>query len=410
MSTFAQSCVVRVAMAAVAMAASVTVVHGQERQPGVVDCSRPLPSPITQTAAQGGRPKATRDGCWLFGLRAGPDFGIVVIRRNGDTFEQVRSVVTPVNPVNPGYQDLALTHDEKVLVMSSGDQLTFFDTGKLMSGEGDPLLGRIGGKQFRVGFGVVITPDDKYVLAVQSGTSVVVMVDLAKARVSGFNEGAVVTSLPASFPIMLAVSPDGRFLYATNQRTPDVISAPRTCSAGKEPEDVVSVYDLTKAATNGGASATIGFAFPAGCNPQTIHLSPDGARLYVTAGGEFTDPTIPAAENVLAVFDTRPVLEGKPPTPLARVPVPTLPIAVVDTGKRVVVGFLGIPARNPNPSNLLVIDAARIASGGTAILGTLPIRGGTLGLMPDGHTVIVNTGKGVAFVDVDRAPIQPVQK
>jgi DNA-binding beta-propeller fold protein YncE len=277
-----------------------------------------------------------------------------------------------------------------------------------MSGEGDPLLGRIGGKQFRVGFGVVITPDDKYVLAVQWATSVVVMVDLAKARVSGFNDGAVVTSLPASSPIMLAVSPDGRFLYASNQRTPDVISAPRTCSAGKEPEDVVSVYDLTKAATNG-AAATTGFAF-AGCNPQSIQLSPDGARLYVTAGGEFNDPTIPAAENVLVVFDTRPALEGKPPTPVARVPVPTLPITVLDTGKRVVVGFLGIPARNPNPANLLVIDAARIASGGAAILGTLPIRGATLGLMPDGHTLIVGTGTGLAFVDLDRAPIQPVQK
>jgi hypothetical protein len=396
-------------MVAVATAASVTVVYGQERQPGVADCNRPLPSPITQTAARAGRPKATRDGCWLFGFRGGPAFGIVVIRRHGDTYEEVRSVTTPVNPVNPGYQDLALTRDEKVLVLSSGDQLTFFDTAKLMSGEGDPLLGRIGGKQFRIGFGVAITPDDKYVLAVQSATSVVVMVDLAKARVSGFNEAAVVTSMPASRPIMLAASHDGRFLYATNQITPDVISAPRTCSAGKEPEDVVSVYDLTKAATNG-AAATIGFAFPAGCNPQAIRLSPDGARLYVTAGGEFTDPTIPAAENVLAVFDTRPVLEGKPPTPVTRVPVPTLPITVVDTGKRVVVGFLGIPARNPNPSNLLVIDSARVASGVNAILGTLPIRGDTLGLMPDGHTLIVNTGMGIAFVDVDRVSIQPVQK
>jgi hypothetical protein len=331
-----------------------------------------------------------------------------VIRRNGDTYEEVRSVTAAVNPVNPGYQELALTRDEKVLVLSSGDHLTFFDTGKLMSGAGDPLLGRIGGKQFRVGFGVAITPDDKYVLAVQSATSVVAMVDLAKARASGFNEGAVVTTMPASLPIMLAVSPDGRFLYTTNQRTPDVISAPRTCSGGKEPEDVVSVYDLTKAATNG-ATATIGFA-SAGCNPQTIRLSPDGARLYVTAGGEFTDPTIPTAENVLAVFETRPVLEGRPPAPVTRVPVPTLPITVIDTGKRVVVGFLGIPARNPNPSNLLVIDAARIASGAAAILGTLPLRGDTLGLMPDGHTLIVNTGMGIAFVDVDRAPIQPVQK
>ena len=409
MSPFALSCAMRVAMAAMTMAASVSVAYGQERQPGVADCNRPLPSPITQTAAQAGRPVVTRDGCWIFGYRPGPAYGIVVIRRNGDTYEEVRAVATPVNPVNPGYQDLALTRDEKVLVLSSGDQLTFFDTGKLMSGEGDPLLGRIGGKQFRIGFGVAITPDDKYVLAVQSATSVVVMVDLAKARVSGFNEGAVVTSLPASLPILLVVSHDGRFLYVTNQRTPDVISAPRTCSAGKEPEDVVSVYDLTKAATNG-AAATIGFAFPAGCNPQSLRLSPDGARLYVTAGGEFNDPTIPAAENVLVVFDTRPVLEGKPPTPVARVPVPTLPISVLDTGKRVVVGFLGIPARNPNPSNLLVIDAARIASGGAAILGTLPIRGGTLGVMPDGHTLIVGTGTGLAFVDLDRAPIQPVQK
>jgi DNA-binding beta-propeller fold protein YncE len=409
MSPFALRCAVRVAVAAVAMAASVTVVYGQERQPGVSDCNRPLPSPITRSAARALRLQVTRDGCWIFGARLGPAFGIVVIRRNGDTYEEVRSVATPVNPVNPGFQDLALTRDEKVLVLSSGDQLTFFDTWKLMSGEGDPLLGRIGGKQFRVGFGVAITPDDKYVLAVQWATSVVVMVDLAKARVSGFNEGAVVTSLPASRPIMLAASPDNRFLYATNQATPDVISAPRTCSAGKEPEDVVSVYDLTKAVTNG-AAATIGFAFPAGCNPQSLRLSPDGARLYVTAGGEFEDPTIPAAENVLAVFDTRPVLEGKPPTPVARVPVPTLPIAVVDTGKRVVIGFGELLPRNPNPSNLLVIDPSRIASGVNAILGTLPIRGNGLGLMPDGHTVIVNTGTGIAFVDIDRTPIQPVQK
>src|SRR5262245_55940991 len=131
MSPSALSCRVGVALVVVAMAVSVPVVSGQERQPGVTDCNRPLPSAITQTAAKALRPKVTRDGCWLFGARFGPPYGIVVIRRNGDTYEEVRSVATPVDPVNPGFQELALTRDEKVLVLSSGDQLTFFDTGKL---------------------------------------------------------------------------------------------------------------------------------------------------------------------------------------------------------------------------------------------------------------------------------------
>jgi DNA-binding beta-propeller fold protein YncE len=384
--------------------------QGQAQSAG--DCSRPFAQAVTHIAnVASGHPTPTRDGCWVFAGFVGrgtqpDDSGIAVLRRKGDTFEEVRTLPLRMPRGGGGVAlGMALTSDEEILVVSAG-QLSFFDVGRLTSGEGDPLLGRLGPPRIGGSFGVTITRDDRHVLASQIGTALVAIVDLQKARTAGFDQNAlagIVRTAPQA--IIPVASPDGRFVFTTTVNVPEVVDGPRTCAEGKEVEGAIQIADLQRAIADP-ASATIAFASPAGCRPQSLAVSPDGARLSATAGGQLVPPG-PLADNSVVVFDTRPLLGGKPPALIAKIPVPSGPVGLVDTGSRIIVGFI---PRKENPTNPMVIDTTRLASGKAAILGTIPAPAMDLAVSADGRTLFGSQGgwTALAVVDLERVKLDPV--
>lgn len=379
-----------------------------QRQAGGSPCSQPLADPITIVNVPGGAVNPTlSDGCWLFVMvnrppaEGGP--GVAVLRRSDETFTPVRTVPAPYSAPASG---MLLTNDQRLLVVAAAGSLTFIDVEKATTGDANAVLGQMQG--LPGGFKLTVTPDDRYLFVPQYGPSRVSMIDLARARASGFAADTLVASaIPTGRnPITALVSPDGRHVYATNLVAPDVLAGPLTCIDGKQREGGIQIIDVSKAQADPG-SATLGWAFPAGCGPNAMTLSPDGARLSNTAGNNvIQNPD--ATGMALVVFDTTPVRDGKPPTRIGAIPVPKGPIGVVDTGSRIVIGF---QRQGESYPELLVVDPSKVAAGAEAIVGTIPYRSGGLGLSADGRTLIAaNLTGDVAFIDLDRVTLQPAAR
>jgi hypothetical protein len=395
------------ALVLVALIAAPTRASAQSPGTPPGDCNRPFAEPITVIKLPS-RPfnmLPTRDGCWVFvGFVQRQDAGgsgVGVLRRTGDTFEEVRVVSVPGNPNNP--YGLALTNDQKVLVVSHFRTVSFFDVEKLTSGQGDPLLGKLDGPRFGYTFGVTITADDRYAFVAQGALASVLVIDIAKGRSSGFDSSVVTGLIPSVYrPTVTTPSPDGRYLYFSSKQPPDVVTPSRTCAGGKLAEGAVQIVDVQQARSDG-ASATVGFASPAGCEPTVVAVSPNGARLSVAAPGVVDLLSQQAsADSALVVFD---LLDGKTATPLGKVPLPGVPNMAVDTGNRIIVALLG--------ADFVVIDPLKVSSGGSAIIGRMPVKAVALELRKDGRTLFGilgsqnSGGPGLAIVDLDRVPLQP---
>jgi len=154
------------------------------------DCHWPMPEPISVFNVPAGFPIASRDGCWLFTVSAAVadlknEDGIAAIRRTESGFELHRflpiTIPRPGGPNGGPVVGTALTHDEKLLVVSHHQRLTFLDVAQL-TGSGDPVLGYIESPRLSGSFGVTISSDDQFAFAAQQRTSSVVIVDLERLR------------------------------------------------------------------------------------------------------------------------------------------------------------------------------------------------------------------------------------
>ena len=88
-----------------------TPVTAQQTAQSPSNCLRPMAEPITIVPVEGQLvvPTPSRDGCWVFlyaNRQAPGSSGVVVLRREGETFKEVRTVVIPVSLPRAG---LALT-------------------------------------------------------------------------------------------------------------------------------------------------------------------------------------------------------------------------------------------------------------------------------------------------------------
>jgi DNA-binding beta-propeller fold protein YncE len=292
------------------------------------------------------------------------------------------------------------THDRKVLIVAAANSLTFIDVERATSGHADPVVGRTRGIQGA--FKISVSPDDKYLFVPQIGPGRVAVFDLERARRSNFSTDALVPSLvpTGQSPITTLASPDGRYLFSTNNVAPDVVGGPLTCFNGTQREGGLQVIDVQKALTDA-ATATIGWAYPAGCGPNAMALSPDGTRLSNTAADNIFNTG--ATPNFLAVFDATPVREGKPPKRLGSVPISKGPVSLVDTGTRIIVGF---QRQGESYPDLMVIDPSKVAAGSDAIVGTIRYAGGGLSLTADRRTLIVGSSTGIAFIDWERVTVR----
>jgi hypothetical protein len=123
-------------------------------------CNEPAASPSVTLSLPSSPFTAvpSADGCWVFvslmegGRRAQP--GIAVVRRSGGKLNLEHTGDLTSTPAG-----IVLTHDGKLLIAAAEQETLFIDTGKLMKGDADAVVGSISGGRGSIYANV--TPDDK---------------------------------------------------------------------------------------------------------------------------------------------------------------------------------------------------------------------------------------------------------
>lgn len=373
------------------------------------ECNAETKEPIVHLDLPGRpfEPAVSTDGCWVFVTLTQADdggSGVAVVRRTGGTLSIVRRVSLQGSPTGA-----VLTHDQKLLIVADGGYLAFLDVTRLESGEGEPVLGYMGGGS-PVGFIYVnVSPDDRYLFAAAERAAAIVVIDLQEARAGGFKERGGVARLDVgNAPIAVTLSNDGRFLYTTSEIAPPDWSWSRHCrpenpnarrNTPDHAEGAIVVFDLSHALTDPQHAAVSRVA--AGCSPVRLVLSPGGDVAYVSARGD----------DMLEAFDTRRLVDDTAHALLGKTKVGVAPVgvAVIDSGARVVVtssNRFGGNALDRQP--LTVVDAAKLRGGVRAEVGTIAAGAfpRELRVSADGRTLFVTNfaSHTLEAIDLARAP------
>lgn len=381
--------------------------------PRAADCNAAARDSITMLEVPGSPFQALPrpDGCWIFVSLAnvqGSRGGVAVVRR-GDGRVSVDHVVSVAgNPTG-----MQLTHDGRLLVVAAGNRLAFLDAERLVSGRGNPVLGYLDEPGMLGRIYVNVTADDRYAFVADERASTISVVDLAAAQRDRFRASAVVGKIPmGGAPISVTFSPDGKLLYTTSELAPRGLGWPLECTregaaandaSAVSPQGAILVVDVAKATTD--AAHSVIAAIGGGCSPVRLVLSPDGARVYVTARNN----------DALLVFDRARLLSDPGHSLLSSVHVGTAPvgIAVVDSGRAIVVtnsNRFGGKRAEDKPS-LSVIDAANVGDSTKAVIGSIPCGDfpREMRVTADGRTLVLTNfqSRTIELVDLARALPRP---
>ncbi|MFL5297129.1 MAG: YncE family protein [Phenylobacterium sp.] len=334
--------------------------------------------------------KPTADGCWLFvSLIAGPQGpGVAVLRNEGGAFRLARFVSTPGQPGG-----LSLSHDGRLLAAAAQDRTLLLDVAKL---ETDAAAALVGEAPQGPGTGAIYAQfalDDRTLFVSEESREHLAVVDVARA-LSGAGSAAILGRVPqAHGPVGLALSADGRRLYATSEIATAQMGFPRRCtpprpgSAPGAPEGVLFVVDVATAVKD--PEHSVAAAWAAGCSPVRVALSPDGATAWVTA----------RSDDALLAFKTAD-LKGVQPAPSPeRRKVGRAPVGVLS---------------QPDGGAVWVANSDRFSSTGEGSLTATPVAAGEartvasgkfpreLAFLPSGRTLVATVfGSGeLQFVTV----------
>ncbi|AMY09312.1 PQQ-dependent catabolism-associated beta-propeller protein [Luteitalea pratensis] len=384
-------------------------------------CAQPASRPVAIIELPGNPFQAvpTSDGCHVFVSLAGPTEpsdprrpprpgapvgGVAVVSRVGG-----EPLLTRMLQLEGSPWGMALTRDDGLLIVASDDRVAFIDSARLIAGSADAILGYLHDAPTAGRFYANVTPDDRWLFLSDESAQAISVVDLAKARASGFDNSAVIGQIPTGrAPIALTFSMDHRHMYTTSQVAPAVYGWPAVCSApgseaarqtAKYAEGAILVVDVSRA-THDPANAVVSAA-PAGCNPVRLATSASGDVAYVSA----------RTDNALLAFDTRRLLIDPSHALIGRVPVGDAPVgvAVLDGGARIAVTNSNRFGGSSATQNLTIIDARKITSGAAAVLGTVPagVFPRELRLTNDGKTLLLTNfgSKNLAMIDMARLPL-----
>ena len=248
------------------------------------------PAPAKGTAiAVPGHPfgiVATDDNCWVFAsLDTGKKQGAVAVLHNdGGQFTLTRSV-----EVKSNLYGAALTRDGKLLAVAAADNTAIFDVARLEQGDTGALLGMLDDGARAGAIYAAIGKGDRLLFVSDEYAKQISVFDLAKVRSGHYGEDARIGRVhTAAEPVGLAVSPDGHWLYATNEIGPATSRHAADCESEtsgqrKHAQGLLVRIDIDKAASD--PEHALAEALPAGCNPVRVAVAPSGNEVWVTARG-----------------------------------------------------------------------------------------------------------------------------
>ena len=156
------------------------------------------------------------------------------------------------------------------MIAAAVNAIAVLDVQQLETAAGDPVLGYIPERPGAGVFDVAVSLDDRFVFATDERAARVTVADLAAARRGPFNGDVIVGHVPqGGGPTGIALSPDGRRLYVTDQIAPSNIPGAARCNEDsvrgeRYPEGALVVIDVDRA-TQGAPTPS-----PPSCPPAAI--------------------------------------------------------------------------------------------------------------------------------------------
>jgi DNA-binding beta-propeller fold protein YncE len=219
---------------------------------------------------------------------------------------------------------------------------------------------------------VNVTRDDKYLFVSDEAAASISVIDLTKARTTGFDAKAVVGKIPTGrAPIALTFSLDEKLLYTTSELAAKGWDWPAKCKPeGQDratakiewPEGAIVIVDVEKAKND--PATAVRARVPAGCSPVRMAITADGASVWITVRNN----------DAVAGYDTAKLLNDAEHARIGWVPVGRAPVGLTIThdGKYVVISNSNRFNRNATTAQTLtVIDPKRAADGAAAVVGSI---------------------------------------
>ena len=321
----------------------------------------------------------TPDGRWAF-VAVG---GAVEVLRTGAPLAPVK--VAPINvPLGPSARSLGpspllgetLTRDGRYLLVASGSGAVVISAARAEQGRPDAVLGRLSDPAGGSGaIEVAVSADGAYAFVTQEDSNRAAVFKLHRALSQGFGTGDFVGTIPLGFsPVGMAVSPDGRWLYATSEVAR---LAPQGSGQG-----TLTVINLTRAETDPASSVVATVA--AGCIPVRVITSSDGRQVWVTARG--SDDLLCFSAAGLRTDPARALVA------VVRVGEAPVGLMLVRNGSLVAVADSNRFAARGAASSLTVVDTAAALAGRPAVVGVIPAGQfpREMALDPDGRRLLVS--------------------
>ncbi len=282
----------------------------------------------------------------------------------------------------------AITHDGRYLLAAADSGAIVVNVAAAEQGSTIPIVGTLTSPYGRGAVEVAISPDDKFAFVTLQNSADMVVFNLASALTNGFGPSDIVGRIKlGQQPVGMAISPDGKWLYAT--------SMARTKTPHPS-QGTITVISLHRAEVK--PSAAVKSVATAGCSP--VRLLASGNDVWVTA----------RESDTLLCFSATSLRTDPGHSLIARVDVGAAPLGLVmvKNGSRILVANSDLHNQPGATSSLAVISTPAALAGGHALLGL--IGSGMVprefALEPGGKTVLVtnsNSGR-VQAIDVGSLP------
>ena len=291
---------------------------------------------------------STPDGSWSFVAFAANQ--VEVLSDAGGTPAPVRTV-----DVAPRlFSGATMTPDGQYLLIAGNPGAYVLSAQRLEQGLPRPIVGILtvpnailGGEPIEV----ITSPDGRYAFVSVEDSDEIAVFDLHTAIIHDFDKSDFVgTILLGRAVVGMAVSPNGKWLYATSER------------AGDGNQGSLSVINLREAETRPDQSVKANVS--AGCGPVRVAVSPDGSTVWVTARG--SDALLGFSADALLSHPSRALRAD------VRVGEAPVGLAVVNRGRQVVVADSDRFNTPDATSALTVVDVAAALGHRTAVVGSLP--------------------------------------
>jgi DNA-binding beta-propeller fold protein YncE len=288
---------------------------------------------------------------------------LYVFRRSGPSFTHAETLALEGVPAG-----LALTPDGKTLVVAAGTYYGALATGSI--GGSSPAVAYLNAGDDSGVIEAVTSRDGNYAFFSNETRATI---DVVRLRPQLSLVGSIGVERA---PVGLALSPDGRYLYATSEVSSAGIG---TCNG--RPAGRLSAIDVSLAET-GSQRALIASA-SAGCDPVRVAAWADGRVLWVTVRGA----------NRLAAFDAEKLRTAPSKAVIASLEVGEAPVGLLACadGKHVVVANSNRFNPNATSSTLTVADARAVLSGA-------PVQTLTIGTGPFPREITESTANGEIYV------------